>query len=269
MPPDGLSPRPVPAVCRFDDFPPLPARSERVISSRSFLLALALLASATVLTKARAAPLDADTCNKLMIEQGTLEDAGAEQNMAKGPEWAKANLAPEKIEQVRRFIELEALILFRCRSKSRVTLPPEPEIEDQDKDQGKQAKDGQGKDPQDKSAAGKQENGAPTATAKAKDGPGAATKADPKNQKAQSAKKAGEPKADLKAQPKALPKKEPTDTKQAKSTAQQPKSGPTSSQKGPPPKAKVDEASKAPSAPPPPSPPDANPFGRPFDGAPK
>jgi hypothetical protein len=84
-------------------------------------LAVVLLA----LAQAGAAPLDADTCAKLKVEQTQLEDAGAGRNMAKGPQWAKANLAPDKIEQVRRLIELEELLLFRCTGRSLVTLPPE------------------------------------------------------------------------------------------------------------------------------------------------
>jgi hypothetical protein len=47
--------------------------------------------------------------------------------MAKGPEWAKANLIPEKLERIRRFIEVEGQLLFRCRQKSLVNLPQEVE----------------------------------------------------------------------------------------------------------------------------------------------
>jgi hypothetical protein len=110
-----------------------------VPSSQPLLPLVVLLAAVAAISQARAAPLDADTCNKLKIEQDELENAGVERNMAKGPEWAKVNLTPEKIEQVRRFIELEELILFRCRGKTLVTLPAEPES-DRDKDKHKQAK---------------------------------------------------------------------------------------------------------------------------------
>jgi hypothetical protein len=89
------------------------------------LLLFAVLAMAMV--QARAAPLDADTCGKLLEEHGQLEQAGVEADMAKGPEWAKANLIPEKVERIRRFIEVEGQLLFRCRQKSLVNLPQETE----------------------------------------------------------------------------------------------------------------------------------------------
>lgn len=220
-------------------------------SSQSLVLLVALLGGAAALSQARASPLDADTCNKLTVEHGTLENAGVEQSMAKGPEWAKANLPPEKIEQVRRFIELEELIQFRCRSKSRVMLPPDPEDKDQDKDKDKdQAKAGQ-----DGGTAGKESVDAPKAPAPSKaKGSGPATKAN------------GDPK-DPKAQPKAVPKKQESPAPKAKSAAQQPpqqppKSGTTTRQKRPP-KAKVEGAPETA------APPDGNPFGEPFAGTPQ
>lgn len=195
-------------------------------SSQTLLLLVGLLGAGAALTQARAAPLDAETCNKLMVEHEALETAGVEQSLAKGPEWAKANLSPDKIEQVRRFIELEELIQFRCRAKSRVTLPPDPEEKkkekqkdkDQDQDQGK----AEAKDEQDKGVPGKD--------------------------------------ASTKAQPEVIPKKQDAPTAKAKSAAQQsPESGATASQKGPPKaRAKADAAPKA-------TPPDdPNPFGEPF-----
>jgi hypothetical protein len=235
-----------------------------VTLSRSLLLLAVVLAASVALSQARAAPLDAETCNKLMIEQGALESAGVEQNMAKGPAWAMANLTPEKIEQVRRFIELEELILFRCRSKVRVTLPPDPEDKepDQDKDSSKDKKD-QAADGQDKGGEAKNETVVVKTppSAKGKE-PTTQTevratsepKADPKKQKAQPPKKppsdhsakAGDPKA----QPKAAPKKQEPGTKpQTKAPTQPPpkappKTGAAASQK-PPPKAKVEEQPSA------------------------
>jgi hypothetical protein len=85
------------------------------------LLLLAVLAAALV--QARAAPLDAESCIKLMNEHEQLEQAGVEADMAKGPEWGKANLLPEKLDRIRRFIEIEEQLLFRCRQKSLVNLP--------------------------------------------------------------------------------------------------------------------------------------------------
>jgi hypothetical protein len=224
-----------------------------VTSSQSLVLLVALLVGGAALSQARATPLDADACNKAMIEHGVLEEAGVEQNMAKGPEWAKANLSPERIEQVRRFIELEEVIQFRCRSKSRVTLPPDPDDKDKDQDKGQDKGKDQAKAGQDKSTGGKEspDSAAPKTPApfKAKaPGPAAKAKGNPK---------------DSKAQPKVLPEKQPSPVPKAKSAAQQPKSG-TSTRRKRPPKAKVEKAPETAS-----SPPGDNPLGEPFAGTPQ
>jgi hypothetical protein len=247
-----------------------------VTSSRPLLFLVAVLAALAALTQARAAPLDNETCTKLKLEQGDLENAGVEQSMAKGPEWAKANLTPEKIQQVRRFIELEELIVFRCRGKTLVTLPPESE-DSQDKDQSKKDKsakqatdddDDDGKETADKPAdrpAGKQETvisktmppsqAAPPATPQAAGStkaPAVTTKADPK-QKPQAAKKPADKKA---TEPGAKAPAHPST--QAKSDAKKPDAGaskppakaaaqqPPKAAPKPPAKAKVDDAYKAP-----------------------
>ena len=43
--------------------------------------------------------------------------------MAKGAGWAKANLAPDKLQEVRRLIEVDEQLLFRCQGKPLVLLP--------------------------------------------------------------------------------------------------------------------------------------------------
>jgi hypothetical protein len=195
----------------------------------SFVLA-ALVASAAALTEGRAAPLDAETCAKHQIEHTELERAGVEKDMEKGPDWAKANLGLEKMQRVQRFIELEEVLLFRCRSRTIVHLTPEREWStDQDSDDKDDNDD-------DKEAT----KGGKAGAAPAKADP---TKADPK-QKPPAAK------------PAATPKKPPPKTAPAKSAAEQPaESGVTSIEKRPPPKAKVDDAYKVP-----PVDPSVNPF---------
>ncbi|HWE21445.1 MAG TPA: hypothetical protein VG758_30450 [Hyphomicrobiaceae bacterium] len=199
-------------------------------------LPLYLVALVALLTPARAAPLDADTCFKLMGEHNQLEAAGIEQNMAKGPAWAKANLAPEKLAQVQRFIELEELLLFRCRGKSLVNLPPEQEPPATG-DQAEQDKEDRTKEAESPASA------APK------------PKASEPKPKADAGKKAGAQQA---GQPAAQPKKQdPTPAKkpQPKAAARQPtEPGVTSIEKTPP-KAKVDDAYKAP-----PPDPSVNPF---------
>ena len=61
-----------------------------------------------------AVPLDIEACDKLVKEEHDLERAGARANLAKGPQWAKANLPQDKIEQVKRLIEVEEQVAFRC-----------------------------------------------------------------------------------------------------------------------------------------------------------
>jgi hypothetical protein len=86
---------------------------------------IALLAAALVLPSAamRAAPLDKEGCAKLKVEQTELEHAGVRGNMGKGPQWGKANLEPDKLEQIKRLLEVDEQLLFRCHGRSLVTLP--------------------------------------------------------------------------------------------------------------------------------------------------
>jgi hypothetical protein len=137
-----------------------------------FLLAAAVLA----LAQARAAPLDADACAKLRGEHSQLELAGVEKELEKGPEWAKANLAADKLDRIRRFIDLEEQLLFRCRDKSLVSLPTEHE-QTPNADNGEHDKKGE----QDK------KKDAPGKKAKT---PDAATKKKPDKKKTEPAKKA-------------------------------------------------------------------------------
>jgi hypothetical protein len=76
---------------------------------------------------ARAAQLDKDSCAKLKTEQAQLEQGGTRGSMGKGPEWAKVNLAPDKLEQIRRLIELDEQLLFRCGGRPLVVIPHDPD----------------------------------------------------------------------------------------------------------------------------------------------
>lgn len=116
--------------------------------SASILTVLLAVACGAALP-ARSASLDADSCNRLKTEQDALEKGGVRASMAKGPEWAKANLAPDKLEEIRRTIELDEQLLFRCAGKPLVVLPPEadpaaspPEPIEGGKDEGKKAAPG-------------------------------------------------------------------------------------------------------------------------------
>lgn len=65
-------------------------------------------------TPAPAAPLDPETCEQLKREVGDLDRIGARNNMAKGAAWGKANLNSTSLEQVKKLIEIEEAIAFRC-----------------------------------------------------------------------------------------------------------------------------------------------------------
>jgi hypothetical protein len=84
--------------------------------------ALLLQAPAT-----RAAQLDKDSCAKLKTEQAQLEQVGTRGSIGKGPDWGKANLAPEKLEQIRRLIEVDEQLLFRCGGRPLVLMPSDPD----------------------------------------------------------------------------------------------------------------------------------------------
>ena len=60
------------------------------------------------------APLDTETCEQLKREVGDLDRIGARNNMTKGAAWGKANLNGAQLEQVKKLIEIEEAIAFRC-----------------------------------------------------------------------------------------------------------------------------------------------------------
>lgn len=83
--------------------------------------------TAASLSPACAAALDPDSCAKLKTEQETMEKAGLKDEVAKGPEWAKANLPPEKLNDIKRWIEVDEQLLFRCPGRHLVNLPLDPD----------------------------------------------------------------------------------------------------------------------------------------------
>ena len=64
----------------------------------------------------RAAPkLDKETCVQLKSEQATFIQSGILADVQRGPEWAKSNLAAERIREIELFITLDEQIKFGCR----------------------------------------------------------------------------------------------------------------------------------------------------------
>ncbi len=94
-------------------------------SGITLLLAVLLLSA----PPARTAPLDKEGCAKLRTEEAQLVQAGTRTSMSKGPEWAKTNLAPDKLEQIRRLLEVDEQLQFRCHGKALVNLPRDPDAD--------------------------------------------------------------------------------------------------------------------------------------------
>ena len=86
-------------------------------------IALALLAIGWS-AAAGAAPLDEEACNTLEQERAGLITAGANQDMAKGAEWGRANLNQERLTRVQRLIELDEQLAFRCAQQKAAVAAP-------------------------------------------------------------------------------------------------------------------------------------------------
>jgi hypothetical protein len=74
--------------------------------------------------QAAAVPLAPEDCVRARSEQFILEGSGVPADMSRGAEWARANLDPERLKRIARWIELQEYILFRC---PRPKPPPQPE----------------------------------------------------------------------------------------------------------------------------------------------
>ena len=78
--------------------------------------AAALLTAIAImpLGEAAAARLDKDACEALKSEQARLIEGGTKADMERGPDWAKANLAPDRLKRIERLLEVEEGLAFRC-----------------------------------------------------------------------------------------------------------------------------------------------------------
>ena len=71
-----------------------------------------LLVSGT--SVAHAAKLDDAACSALKVERARLETDSIKSDMAKGPQWAKDNLTPERLKEIEQLIGLQESVAFRC-----------------------------------------------------------------------------------------------------------------------------------------------------------
>jgi len=94
-------------------------------------LGAAILAAALagVANPLAAAPLDEAACKSFDAEEKSLEIQGIKDDVAKGPEWAKANLSASRLELIKHYIYLKEQVDFRCPSLIVVSVPElaEPE----------------------------------------------------------------------------------------------------------------------------------------------
>lgn len=169
---------------------------------------LALLAAALVLaTAARASPLGKDGCAQLKVEQEDLERAGTRASMSKGPQWAKSNLEPARLEQIKRLLEIDEQLLFRCGGRSLVNLPKDPDPDPAAREPGDSAAKAPAvakapkKDPAKKAAAAPSDKPAKkkAAAPKATPAPAAASKGETETAKKDAQKTAAAKKAKAKA----------------------------------------------------------------------
>jgi hypothetical protein len=91
------------------------------------LLLPAVIAAGTASSlapRASAAGLDKEACGTLALELKGLQALKVEELMAKGPDWAVANLSQGDLNLIQRFIEVDEQIKFRCKSPSMLVKLP-------------------------------------------------------------------------------------------------------------------------------------------------
>lgn len=164
--------------------------------------------------QAVAASLSKEECDKLHAEQAELTAAGVREQFDRGAEWGKANLPPDKLQRVQRFISIEEQLSFRCGlAKLRVILPVAEEGGEQELDEKGNPipPKAQAGDPANKAAAKAAPKAKPPAKA-AKDGKGvegaaaASVVAKPKPEKGKAPSDAEAKTTAAKATPKPKPK---------------------------------------------------------------
>jgi hypothetical protein len=72
-----------------------------------------------------AAPLRDAACKNLDAQQRILETQGLKEEVAKGPDWAKANLSTSRLALIKHYIYVKEQVAFRCPS---LTIAAAPEL---------------------------------------------------------------------------------------------------------------------------------------------
>lgn len=70
-----------------------------------------------------AAKLDNAACAALAEERNTITATGVKADMERGPDWAKANMPPERLQSALRLLEIEDQLEFRCARRGKPAKP--------------------------------------------------------------------------------------------------------------------------------------------------
>ena len=70
-----------------------------------------------------AAKLDNAACAALTDERNAITATGVKADMERGPEWAKANMPPERLQNALRLLEVEDQLEFRCGRRGKPAKP--------------------------------------------------------------------------------------------------------------------------------------------------
>jgi len=79
-----------------------------------FFALCAMLVSIASPSGVLAKKLDKAVCKNLKLERAEFLSSGILDDMSKGPEWVKDNLPAEKIDRIKRYITLDARVIFQC-----------------------------------------------------------------------------------------------------------------------------------------------------------
>lgn len=104
-----------------------------MLKLRSIAVVLVALAFAGPLCAAAyAEPLEADECKELKDQKQALLTATVNAALTRGPDWVKENIYDlETIERVRKYLQVEANVAFRCRTDGvRIPEPEPPSLPD-------------------------------------------------------------------------------------------------------------------------------------------
>ncbi len=90
---------------------------------RTSVPVIALIGLSVSISPAAAAPLQAEECERVRVEQSALTAAGVREDIERGAAWGRDNLSRDRLKDIARWIEFEEQLLFRCPRPK----PPETE----------------------------------------------------------------------------------------------------------------------------------------------